>query len=377
MTAAMSAYRALQKAGRRVADHRTRAPRTVLDEGVDGAGPGTVYYLAPDHDAPSGGVRAIYRHVDLLCAAGISATVVHRRRGFRCTWFDNTTPVISGPSLRVSRNDLLVVPEVFGSMLPTLPRGVRHVVFNQSGHLTWDRAPEAVRHHYLTSPDLLAVMTVSDHAAELLRYAFPRTPVTRVHLSIDPTVFHPETPLRSRRIVYLSRRGSVEAEQALNILRSRRSLNGWEVCALDGLRPDALAAELRNSSIYLTLTHQEGFGLPAAEAMACGAYVIGYHGCGGREFLRSDFSRVVESGDTLALARAVGETLDREEREPGWCARAGARAAAYVAHEYGTEKERDDVTRLVSGLLGQSAHAPFGLSRTGEVTRGSDARRSA
>ena len=31
----------------------------------------TVYYLCPDHAPPSGGVRAIYRHVDLLNEAGV------------------------------------------------------------------------------------------------------------------------------------------------------------------------------------------------------------------------------------------------------------------------------------------------------------------
>ena len=47
--------------------------------------------------------------------------------------------------------------------------------------------------------------------------------------------------------------------------------------------------------------------MPAAEAMACGSYVIGNHGQGGREFFLPEFSTAIEAGDTLAFARAVEE----------------------------------------------------------------------
>ena len=54
-----------------------------------------LYYLCPDYDSHAGGVRVIYRHVDLLRRNGYEAFVVHERRGFRDTWFKSETPVLA------------------------------------------------------------------------------------------------------------------------------------------------------------------------------------------------------------------------------------------------------------------------------------------
>lgn len=44
---------------------------------------------------------------------------------------------------------------------------------------------------------------------------------------------------------------------------------------------------------FITLSPTEGFGLPALEAMAMGATVIGFDGFGGRDFMQSDVNCVV------------------------------------------------------------------------------------
>jgi len=53
----------------------------------------TIYYGCPDKDYPVGGVRVIYRHVDLLNRNGFDAFVLHHYFPFRCTWFENATRV--------------------------------------------------------------------------------------------------------------------------------------------------------------------------------------------------------------------------------------------------------------------------------------------
>ena len=60
----------------------------------------TVYFCAPDWNVPAGGIRVFYRHVDILNEAGIPAAVLHRRAGFRCTWFENHTRVVGEPRHR-------------------------------------------------------------------------------------------------------------------------------------------------------------------------------------------------------------------------------------------------------------------------------------
>lgn len=311
----------------------------------------TIYFLTPDHDRPSGGIRVIYRQVDILNAAGIRAFVVHQRRGFRCSWFRNATPVIDVASAGMGTRDLLVVSEVDGDLLGRLLPGTRHVIFNQNSHLTWRHGGAALPRHYSTNPDLVGALTVSEHNAEMLRYAFPRLAVHRVHLGIDASLFHADDRPKPRRITYMPRRGGDDAHQVLELLRGRGVLDGWEVLPLDGLSHEEVAAELRTSRIFLAFTYQEGFGLPAAEAMACGNHVIGYHGFGGREFFRPEFSAPVPLGDVLGFAEAVEAALGCERADPHWCRSRGEAAAGFILDQYSQAREAEEVAAIYSKLL--------------------------
>ncbi len=315
-----------------------------------GARPG-IYFLTPDHSAPSGGIRVIYRHVDILNAAGFTASVLHRRRGFRCTWFENETRVTDVSVVRLRPDDLLVVPEVDVDMLHRVPPGTRHVIFNQNSHLTWTGGARAVSQFYAPRPALAAVVTVSLHNEAMLRRAFPGCPVRRVHLGIDGEMFHPAGRSPRPRIAYMPRRGRDDARQVLGMLEARGALDGWDVVSLDGLSHEGVAAALRSTAIFLAFTRQEGFGLPAAEAMACGAYVIGNDGFGGREFFQPAFCARIETGDIVSFADAAEGAIERERATPGWCATRGAWASEFVLRHYSLAREREDVTALYAQLL--------------------------
>ena len=128
-------------------------------------------------------------------------------------------------------------------------------------------------------------------------------------------------------------------------------LRGWEIAPLDGLSHEAVADQLRSTQIFLAFTHQEGFGLPAAEAMACGNYVIGNPGFGGRELFRPEFSAAVDSGDVLAFARNVETAIKREAAEPGWCSRMGKLASKFVLETYSLDREKRDVMSFYSRAM--------------------------
>lgn len=311
----------------------------------------TIYFLTPDYDIPSGGVRTLYRHVDILNSAGIPAYVLHQSRNFRCTWFDHQTRIIDLRSARISPSDLLVVTELDLDLLGRLPDGTRHVIFNQGIHLTWTRMCKNLPWHYGAHTDLAGVVTVSDHSAEILRYAFDPPYLRRIHLAIDPELFHPGQGVRARRIAYMPRRGARDAGPVLEMLRDRGTLRDWELVPIDGLKPAEVAAILRTTRIFLSFADQEGFGLPAAEAMACANYVCGYHGFGGREFFRSEFSAPVSSGDILEFARTVEGIIARDRSDPAWCQELGNKAAAFIATEYSPERERGDVIQTYIEFL--------------------------
>jgi glycosyltransferase involved in cell wall biosynthesis len=341
-------YQSAKEALNRYKDPRPRIPLS------DKSSTSTIYFLAPDRDIPAGGVRVMYSHVDLLNEAGIESAVLHQRKGFRCTWFENTTRVTDIHSSAVGPDDILVVPEGDVDVLTTLHRSIRHVVLNQSGHETWTRRGDAVAHHYANAPDLLGVIVVSEYSAQMLKYAFPNLAIRRIRNGIDHALFYFPSEPKARRICYHPRRGRKELDIVMRMLHARGILRDWEVVSLEGLNQEDFARAIRSSRVTVNLSYWEGFGLTTCEAMACGNYAIGFHGFGGLEFMRPEFSCAVETGDVVAAAEAIERVIAEDSMDEDWCQSRGRLASAFVLDQYSKEKERQTVMSAYRELLAVS-----------------------
>jgi hypothetical protein len=334
---------------------RRRQPPEVrfADRGSDDP---TVYYLAPDMDLPIGGIRVIYRHVDALNALGIRARVLHGDPAFRSTWFEHTTPIVYAPAVELTRDDILVVPEWYGPTLDKLPTRVPLIVFNQRAYDTFDFVPYEQTGRgapYAGFDNLKALLTVSVDNADFLAYAFPGIPVSRVRNVIDASLFHPGAETPARRICFTTPRRERERDQLLHILRSRGVLDGWDVVPIVNRTEAEVAAIMRDSAISLSFSDREGFGLPPAEAMASGCYVVGYHGLSGREFFDPAFCAPVEENDLIAFARAVENACKSYESDPVGFAKAGRMASERVLAEYTPEGLDEDLLAFYRPLLGR------------------------
>jgi hypothetical protein len=315
------------------------------------SGAPAIYYVAPDENRPSGGVRVIYRHVDMLNALGIPAAVVHPREDFRCSWFDNSTRVISMNALRLREVDLLVVPEFYASGLAAIPSRARVVVFNQGPHHTFDLIPlrqSLPGWPYSEIARLEGILTVSQDGAELLRLAFPRVHVGIARNVVDRCIFHPSGESRGKLLSFVPSRRSDELQELLHFLNAWAEIrtHEWEIIPLTGLPERGMADALRGSSIFLSLSDRDGFGLPPAEAMACASYVVGYHGGGGREFFDPAYCSPVAS--TTELLSALEEAMNSPE---SWRRERGEKASARILGHYTAEGLKSDLERFYGGLL--------------------------
>ena len=73
-----------------------------------------IYLYCPDYNRPSGGIRKIYHHADILNRSGFPATVVHGKPQFRCSWFQNETPVTHIQAIRPGSQDFIILAEIHG-----------------------------------------------------------------------------------------------------------------------------------------------------------------------------------------------------------------------------------------------------------------------
>lgn len=344
--------------------------------------PTTVYYLCPEHATPVGGVRVIYRHVDILNQHGIPAYVVHQTPGFRVKWFENQTPIVywrnsrltrfldrikrrtrpsatidlnisGGKNSKISDKDILVIPELYGPDLAgAYGRGIKKVVLNQNCYLTFngysfqhDRLITPYRH-----PDVLATLINSEDGEAYLHHAFPDLPLARFRLSIDPQIFFYGAE-KKKQICFSQIKNRSDALQVINILKFRGVLNDYGLAPFINVPQREVARLCRESLIFLSFGYPEGFGLPAAEAMASGCVVIGFHGGGGKEFFRPEFSYPIQQGDIVQFASTVEQVIKDYETSPDSVLAKGRMAADFIRDRYAPEKEEAEVRDAWTGIL--------------------------
>jgi glycosyltransferase involved in cell wall biosynthesis len=331
---------------RRALEERARRERALprLRTGPQATAP-TIYYLTPDYNVPSGGIRAEYKHVDLLNAAGLDAAVLHHAGGFACDWFPHATRIAGAPDVTLGPEDVLVVPEIYGPHLDKLPEGPTLVAFNQNAYLTFDRVPSD---QHVSYAPFARALTVSPDSAEFLRFAFAGLDVRVVPNAIDPELFHPAPSPPGRTLALMPRKRPAEADQLLRLLGAR--LDGWEVVTIAGGSEREVAEAMRSSAIFLAFGHQEGFGLPPAEAMASGCYVVGFPAFGGREVFDPAFSAPIEDGDVLTMARATVEAMAAYERDPETLRSKAALGTAHVHATFSPERQRAELLAAFEGL---------------------------
>lgn len=333
-----------------------------------------IYYLCPEHQTPVGGVRVIYRHVDILNKHGIPAYVVHSTKGFRVNWFENQTPIVywgnswldrlvaklkrrfdttavidisisGGSTQRISSADILVVPEMYGpDLAAAYGRGIKKVVLNQNCYLTFNGY--SFQRDRLITPyshkDVLATLINSIDGEEYLHYAFPELPLHRFRLSIDPQRFSYQAK-KKRQICFSRIKNQADAMQVVNILKFRGALKDFDLVPFINIPQAEVARIYQESLLFLSFGYPEGFGLPPAEAMACGCVAIGFHGGGGSEFFQSEFSYPIEQGDIIGFARTVEEVIKSFEQNPAAVLEKGRMAADFIRDHYSPEKEEAEV----------------------------------
>lgn len=318
----------------------------------------TLFFLCPDDNNPIGGIKVLYRHVDILNRNGFQAAIVHQKKGFRCTWFENQTRVEYHQRLNPDPFDFAVIPEIYGPHLAEEIPAAKKVVFNQNASLTfkgYSFDPQDLTTAY-RDPSVIAAMVVSEDSRKYLAYVFPELKVSRIHISVDTAKFRfRKLADKRRRIAFLVRKHADDARQVINILKFRGALSGWDVTTIHDRTENQVAEILEDSMIFLSFDYPEG-SHATLEAMVCGNLVVGYRGHGGWEVLRPEFSWPMAMGDVAQYAKTVESIFQMFRTDPSALQQKATAASEFVFNEYSPAREERDVLQFWDNIMFEQGH---------------------
>lgn len=310
-----------------------------------------IIYGSPPTNEPSGGVKVIYRHAELLRNLGIDAYVwLPGDQDFICDWFDHRAAVIRTGDLSPG-TDFLIVPEIWatGYVRVLKSMGFRVGIFVQNAYLTHVNLDpgnsNGIRDAYFSADLVFSISTdTSRYLSEIL--LVPASKLIELRYSVDRTLFYPAMKLPL--ITYMPRKMGEHSGRVVSIISGLLPSN-WEIRALDRLSERAVASALSRSILFLAFSEFEGLPVPPVEAALAGNIVIGYHGQGGREYWTSPNFVEIQQGD---IQRFVFEVLDKVVEVSSGQLNLGELNSGinFLAASFSVERERSMLMRMVEAI---------------------------
>lgn len=269
-----------------------------------------IFYLSPDTNVPTGGIRVFYLHAETLTKEGTPAFVVHSEGNFRCNWFSSDAVIISFFRMLWYFNrkkDILVIPEIFIGYIELFEDIRNKYIFVQNfGCLDISLA--------LRYKDKIRFITCGQYITNKLKNDLGIESKI-IYTPVDK-IFKTDKKIRNKkRIMYLARKNFNDVLYLEN--KILQEFPEYKFIGIKNIpsRKD-LVKEYQKSNIFLTVSYPEGFPFPPIEAMLCGCLVVGYTGGGGSEFMIDNKTAfIAEDGNIDELYKKLKKAITLSDNE--------------------------------------------------------------
>lgn len=288
----------------------------------------TSYFFVPDFPKPSGGIKVIYDQVQLMNKNGFKAVVVHQKPGFKAPWLDQHyekdekgaylhIPIVflEAENLQLKMEDFFFIPEGFPQLMENLASQkapCKKVVFCQNWYyimnalqpgVTWDQ--------YGINDVLVNCKTVGNYTQLLM----PSMRIKNLTSAIDGKMFNVDDPIKNKKpfIAFQpSRDGGMKASNVIKTFYAMHPHFRWvQFKELAGMAYSDYAEALKESQFYVHFDEYCGWGTAPLEAFNAGCYVAAWDGVGTLDYLSSENCWLVQNGNIIQLALAIGNMLEK------------------------------------------------------------------
>jgi hypothetical protein len=275
-----------------------------------------IIYLCPADNVPTGGIKVIYRHAELLASLGADAYVLHPfDTEFNCTWFDHKVSLLRSLALD-PHGDFVIIPELWAATFgpQCIDQGVRFAIFVQNGYFTnpvLREQPQELFSRVYQAADL--VLSISEDSARMVALNYPRLDPTRL-VRVQYSIHHrfrtrPRSEMMSPRCIsFMPRKMAAHAARVVFALQQHLAPR-WEIKSIHNVDEATVATMLASSSIFLSFSEFEGLPLPPLEAALAGNLVIGYTGQGAAEYWHAPNFREIHQGDIGGFVMAATQAM--------------------------------------------------------------------
>lgn len=245
-----------------------------------------IVYLSPyASHCITGGIKVMFKHVEMLCELGFDACV-YSPAG-RPPWLDTNAPLFAGRDLLSNPDHILVFPELLNGDLckwALAPIEASKIMLCQNQYYAFSDALKTKPLHEL---GFLKLLTVGQVARGFLDRVFAPATFVVAPVWIDETIFRPREKTPG---IALFPRKLPQVYAALRQIFATKypQLAGVPWRVIHGVPEEKAAEILGQSTVFLSLCDRECCPLSPLEAMASGCVVAGFHGYGGLEYANAE-----------------------------------------------------------------------------------------
>ena len=318
----------------------------------------SIIYICPtDKNRPAGGIKIIYRHVEILSKLlpeGIDSKIFHFDDiNFKCDWFKHSANFKKNSTFDPTK-EFVIIPEWMAVYHAKILQkiGVKYGIFVQNGFYLNSKPKNNFSDQEINGAYDKAefIISYSDEITECVKLTFPKliNKILRINISVDNNKFICSEEIfknKENLITYMPRKKIDHVTKLLFILNQHLPKN-WKIKSIDNLKESEVVEFLQKSKIFLSFSEFEGFGLPPVEAALCGNLVIGYTGESGKEYWHSPIFSEVFSGDLRTFANKVIEKIEDINKER-YVFDEFKPHVSKLAEKYSVEKEQRSLLSLV------------------------------
>jgi glycosyltransferase involved in cell wall biosynthesis len=85
--------------------------------------------------------------------------------------------------------------------------------------------------------------------------------------------------------------------------------------------------------------------------MSAGCVTLGFHGNGGKEFLKAPYGFPIETNDVLAMATTMEHLLKRFEEDPESISLLQQESSNFIQQNYSLEREKESILTFWKSIV--------------------------